>query len=84
MESLFPQRNKKHLPQETGNTTPTVVHKPPTCVRIYHILMPIPTPKVCSVDLSFREYIKKKKKTTHSLPINAYICEKAAKVCAEI
>ena len=62
MESLFPQRNKKHLPQETGNTTPTVVHKPPTCVRIYHILMPIPTPKVCSVDLSFREYIKKKKK----------------------
>ena len=46
-------------------------------------LMPIPTPKVCSVDLSFREYIKKKKKK-HSLPINAYICEKAAKVCAEI
>ena len=43
--------------------------------------MPIPTPKVCSVDLSFREYIKKK---NHSLPINAYICEKAAKVCAEI
>lgn len=38
--------------------------------------------KVCSVDLSFREYILKKK--IHSLPINAYICEKAAKVCAEI
>ena len=83
MGSLFPQRNKNASLKKTVNTVSTVVHKPPTCAWIYHILMPIPTPKACIVDLSFTEFIKKKK-IHDSLAINAYICEKATKVCAEI
>lgn len=76
MGSLFPQRNKNASLKKIGNTVSTIVHKPPTCAWMST------TPTVCRMNLSFPEYVLKK--FHRSLIINACICEKALKVCAEI